>query len=224
MKSKEIAKVEVVHDGWGRFLVVSIYLEDGQLVRREVEDHGNAVGVLAYDAIRRVAILVKQFRAPMFYTRQLESTTEVIAGGVLGNDPEVCIRREAIEEAGLRLRTLEHVVTGMSMPGVSTMCIDLYLAPYQKSDRVGEGGGLIEEREDITVVEMPLRELADLVDNGGIIDLTTAFLVQTLRLRRPALFERDNVSKNQQRRPPLKNIPSIAGASSVLRDQNLSRI
>jgi nudix-type nucleoside diphosphatase (YffH/AdpP family) len=187
--SKQIAEIEVVHDGWGRFLVASIRLDDGQLVRREIEDHGNAVGVLAYDPVKRVAALVQQFRAPMFYTRRLENTTEVIAGGVIGKEPENCIRREAIEEAGLRLQRLEHVLTGMSMPGVSTMLIDLYLAPYGEEDRVSKGGGLVEEREDITVIEMPLRDLARMVDDGGLVDLTTAFLVQTLRLREPMLFE-----------------------------------
>jgi nudix-type nucleoside diphosphatase (YffH/AdpP family) len=185
---KEISDVQVIHDGWGRFLIAEIRLEDGQLVKREIEDHGNAVAVLAYDPVRRVATLVRQFRAPFFYARKLKETTEVIAGGVAGDDPEACARREAIEEAGLQLRTLEHVLTGINMPGVSTACIDLYLAEYQEGDRVGEGGGLVEEREDIEVLEVPLKQLTDMVDHGEIVDLTTAFLVQTLRLKRPELF------------------------------------
>jgi nudix-type nucleoside diphosphatase (YffH/AdpP family) len=186
--SKEISDVQVIHDGWGRFVIAEIRLDDGQLVKREIEDHGNAVGVLAYDPIRRVATLVRQFRAPLFYARKMENTTEVIAGGVAGDDPEACARREAIEEAGLQLRTLEHVLTAINMPGVSTACIDLYLAEYRESDRVGEGGGLIEEREDIEVLEVPLNQLTDMVDHGDILDLTTAFLVQTLRLKQPELF------------------------------------
>jgi len=81
------------------------------------------------------------------------------------------------------------------MPGVSTACIDLYLAEYQESDRVGKGGGLIEEREDIEVVELSLEQLADMVDHGAIVDLTTAFLVQTLRLKRPGLFCQDDTGQ-----------------------------
>ena len=185
---KEISDVQIIHDGWGRFLIAEIRLDDGQLIKREIEDHGNAVGVLAYDPVRRVAALVRQFRPPLFYARKLQNTTEVIAGGAAGDDPEACARREAFEETGLQLRTLEHVLTGINMPGVSTACIDLYLAEYQESDRVGEGGGLVEEREDIEVVELSLEQLADMVDHGAIVDLTTAFLVQTLRLKRPELF------------------------------------
>jgi nudix-type nucleoside diphosphatase (YffH/AdpP family) len=184
----EIAEVQIVHDGWGKFLVATVRLEGGELIRREIEDHGNAVGVLPYDPVRRTAILVRQFRAPMFYAIGLEQTLEVIAGGLKGDDPRVSIQREALEEAGLRLETLLHVLTAMSMPGVSTMRIALYLATYRQEDRVAEGGGLAEEREDITVVEMPLSELARSVDEGNLVDLSTGFLVQTLRLRRPELF------------------------------------
>ena len=75
------------------------------------------------------------------------------------------------------------------MPGVSTMCIDLYLAAYQKRDVISAGGGLIEEGEEVTVVEMELAELARMVDEGLSFDLATAFLVQTLRLRHSKLFE-----------------------------------
>jgi nudix-type nucleoside diphosphatase (YffH/AdpP family) len=184
----EITDVETVHDGWGKFLIATIRLADGQFVRREIEDHGNAVAVLPYDPDRRTALLVRQFRAPLFYAIGLETTLEVIAGGVESGDPVACVRREALEEAGLRLGAIEHVLTGLSMPGVSTMLLDFYLASYRQEDRESGGGGLAEEREDITVIEMPLRDLGRIVDEGKQVDLATAFLVQTLRLRRPELF------------------------------------
>ena len=184
-----ITDTKIIHDGWGKFLIATIRLADGQTVTREIEDHGHAVGVLAYDPTRRTAILVKQFRAPMRYGSGIDHTLEIIAGGRQGNDPVACIRREALEEAGLRLGDLEHVITGMSMPGVSTMCIDLYLATYQKGDFVSAGGGVPDEREDIEIVEMKLSELAQMLEQGAPVCLATAMLVQTLRLRRPELFE-----------------------------------
>jgi nudix-type nucleoside diphosphatase (YffH/AdpP family) len=185
----ELIKVETLHDGWGKFVIAHIRMADGQELTREIEDHGNAVGVLAYNPKQRTAILVRQFRAPMFYANKLEHTLEVIAGGCKGNNPRECVQREAIEEAGLRLRNLEHVLTGMNMPGVSTMCIDLYLAAYQEGDVISVGGGLAEEGEDVTAVEIGLTELAHMVDAGASFDLATAFLVQTLRLRHSELFE-----------------------------------
>src|SRR5215471_20241618 len=98
----EIINTKTIHDGWGKFLVATIRLADGQTVTREIEDHGHAVGVLAYDPEGRTAVLVKQFRAPMLYKCGIDHTVEVIAGGLQGADPVACVRREALEEAGLR--------------------------------------------------------------------------------------------------------------------------
>jgi nudix-type nucleoside diphosphatase (YffH/AdpP family) len=184
----ELIDEKLIHDGWGKFLIASFRLGDGALIRREIEDHGDAVGVLPYDPVNRTAILVRQFRAPVFYSAGLAQTLEVIAGGLQSEDARACVQREAIEEAGLRLHDLEHVVSAFAMPGVSTMRIELYLATYSQQDRIGKGGGVAEEREDITVVEIGLSELARVIDEGKCVDLTTAFLTQTLRCRRPDLF------------------------------------
>ncbi len=74
------------------------------------------------------------------------------------------------------------------MPGVSTERLHLFLAPYRAADRTGEGGGLAEEHENIVVVETALGDLAGMADRGEIEDLKTLALVQSLRLRHPALF------------------------------------
>jgi nudix-type nucleoside diphosphatase (YffH/AdpP family) len=163
---------------------------DGTTLRREIEDHGRAIGVLPYDLARRTAILVRQFRAPIFYAEQREHTLEAIAGVVESDDPAACARREAHEEAGLRLDALEHIVTSWAMPGVSTERMDLYLAEYAAADRVGEGGGVPDEHENTMVVELPLADLAAMADAGELHDMKALALVQTLRLRRPELFVR----------------------------------
>lgn len=186
--SFEITDTRVVHEGWGRFLIASIRLPDGQVIRREIEDHGAAVAVLAYDAERRVALLVSQFRAAVFLASGQEAVLEIIAGGMEDETQEECVRREAMEEGGVRLGVLEPLMEAWPMPGISTERISLYLAPYTLRDRVGQGGGLDEEHEGITVVEMPLAELAALADSGALTDLKSYACVQALRLRRPDLF------------------------------------
>ncbi len=93
-----------------------------------------------------------------------------------------------MEETGVRLATLEPLGISWSMPGISTERMHLYLAPYSAADRIGDGGGLDEEHEQIRVDELPLRELAAAVDDGTIGDLKTAYLISRLRLRRPELF------------------------------------
>ena len=184
----ELVTTRIVHEGWATFSVVSIRLSNGDVIRREVEDHGSAVAVLPYDPVRRVAMLVEQLRCPMFVTSGLLVSREAPAGILEGIDPSDCARREALEECGLALSDLEHCGRVWSMPGISTEQIDLFLSPYGMADRIAAGGGLAEEQEHITVVEVPLVDLAVAADAGDISDMKTFALVQTLRLRHPDLF------------------------------------
>ena len=184
----EIEKLDTLYKGWNSFALATIRLGNGQRITRMIEDHGPAACVLAYDPARRVAMLVRQFRAPVFLTTGAPDLLEAVAGLIEDDDGAACARREAMEEAGLKLQTLEPVATVWSIPGSSTEHIDLFLAPYGEVDRVGEGGGLAHEHENIVVLELPLAELARMADAGEIADLKTLALVQTLRLRRPELF------------------------------------
>lgn len=184
----EITETKVVHEGWGRFFVATIRLPDGQLIRREIEDHGAAVAVLAYDAARRAALLVSQFRPAVYLASGEEAVLEIIAGGLEDEAQEDGVRREAMEEGGIRLGALERLVDAWPMPGISTERIAIYLAPYTEADRVAQGGGLDDEHEGITVVELPLAELAAMADSGALHDLKSYAAVQALRLKRPDLF------------------------------------
>jgi nudix-type nucleoside diphosphatase (YffH/AdpP family) len=184
----EITGVETSHQGWARFLIASIRLPSGQVMHREIEDHGSAIAVLAYDPERKTAILVQQFRAPEFYALGQEHTLEAIAGIVEDADAQTAARREALEEAGLELRALEHVATTLTMPGISTEQMTLYLAPYRFADRVNKGGGIAADHENISVIEMPLARLDAMMTSGELTDMKTLVLAQALKLRRPELF------------------------------------
>ncbi len=184
----EIEKLDTLYKGWNSFALATIRLGSGQRITRMIEDHGAAACVLAYDPARRMAMLVRQFRAPVLLKTGVPDLLEAVAGLIEDHDGADCARREAMEEAGLRLQTLEPVATVWSIPSSSTEHIDLFLAPYGEADRVGEGGGLAHEHENIVVVELPLAELARMADAGEIADLKTLALVQTLRIRRPELF------------------------------------
>jgi nudix-type nucleoside diphosphatase (YffH/AdpP family) len=113
---------------------------------------------------------------------------EAVAGLLDEDEPEACAKREAMEEAGLRLRDLERVVTAWSTPGITTERLHLFLAPYTSADRVEEGGGLAEEHEDIEVLEIGLDELMGMIEQGAIADMKTLVLIQALQLRHPELF------------------------------------
>ena len=109
---------------------------------------------------------------------------------MIGNeDAETAARREALEELGVRLQSLELIGRFWSSPGVSTERHSLFLAPYSASDRVGPGGGVADEHEGITVAERSLAELAADADQQRIADGKLLTLILALRLRRPELFD-----------------------------------
>ena len=113
---------------------------------------------------------------------------EACAGMIENEDADTTARREAYEELGVDLPSLEFVARVWSSPGVSTERQSLFLAPYRSADRMSDGGGVAGEREGITVVERLLAELAADVDQGRITDGKLLTLVLALRLRRPDLF------------------------------------
>lgn len=188
MRTPEILEKTIVYDGWAKYSVLRVRLRDGHIAKRELEEHAAAITVLPYDPERRTAMLVSQFRVPVFAAAGEHTLVESIAGTIDGEQPEDAACREALEETGLKLGALEPVALLWTMPGLSTERMHLYLAPYRRADRVGDGGGAKGEHEDITVMELPLRELAAMADSGTLTDMKTFALVQTLRLRKPELF------------------------------------
>lgn len=184
----EVLDVKPIYRGWSDFSLVSFRLDSGAVVERCIEDHGNAACVLPYDPERGVALLVRQFRAPVTLKGETEFP-EPPAGLIdAGEDAEACARREAEEETGLRLKALEPVGRFWSSPGSTTERSHLFLAEYSPADRIGDGGGT-DEHEDVEVLELPLAELAARADKGELHDLKLAVLMLSLMRRRPELFE-----------------------------------
>jgi nudix-type nucleoside diphosphatase (YffH/AdpP family) len=184
----KVLSVRPVYEGWAKVSIAAVQSDRGGTFERLMEDHGRGVCVLPYDPGRRLAVLVRQFRAPVFTTAGRTELLEAVAGLTDGEPPENAILREAFEETGLRLGKLDHVATVWTMPGISTERMDLYLARYEAPDRTGRGGGNAGEHEEIIVEELPLSDLAAMADEGRIEDMKTFCLVQTLRLRQPELF------------------------------------
>ena len=183
----QVVSVEEIYRGWSRFSLVRFRLEDGEEVERCVEDHGAAAVVLPYDPGRRVALLVRQFRpgpAMAGGSSGLEAPAGIIDPG---EDGEACARREAFEEAGLRLGALEPLGRYWSSPGSTTEACELFLAPFAPADRQGPGGG-VDEGEKLELMEIPLVDLGRRLDAGALGDVKLLALVQALKLRRPELF------------------------------------
>lgn len=179
---------DVAFKGWNKLLLVSVITARGTAIRRSVEDHGDAAAVLPFDPERRVALMVRQLRVPLLYAHGVLDSLEAPAGILDEADPIDCARREAMEEAGVAIGAIDPLGAVYPMPGVSTEKMHLFLAEYRLADRIAAGGGVDGENEEIEVLEIPLAELARMADMGELPDLKTLIMVQTLRLRRPALF------------------------------------
>jgi len=184
----EILEREIVHKGYLTVERLRMRLSDGARVWREVERHGNAAVVLPYDAENRRALIVSLFRAPVFDASGAQLLEEACAGMIEDEDAQGAARREANEELGVTLHSLELVARVWSSPGVSTERQSLFLASYRSADRTGRGGGVAGEHEGITVLERPLAILAANADQGLIADGKLMTLVLALRLRQPDLF------------------------------------
>lgn len=180
--------LKVLHRGWNTFGIATLTLPDGSTAPRALEDHGEAACVLPYDPERRVALLVRQARVGPAFWGEPPDLDEAPAGGLDGGEPEATAIREAMEEAGVRLRQLDCVAHAYSMPSVSSERLWLYLAPYEEAHKVGPGGGLHGEGEQVLPFEVPLATLAEAARSGRLPDLKTLVLVQALMLRRPDLF------------------------------------
>jgi nudix-type nucleoside diphosphatase (YffH/AdpP family) len=185
----QLLDAKTLYQGWGRFLMLTVRLSTGVVVQRQLDDHGHAAAVLPYDAERRVALLARMPRAAALFVGEDPVLMEACAGIIdPGETAEACARREALEELGVRLGSLEPLARAFSGPGSCSETMSLYLAPYAAEDRIAAGGGLAEENEQIQVLELPLMELARQSDKGELRDLKTLTLILALRLRRPNLF------------------------------------
>ncbi len=150
---------------------------------REVFDRRHAAAVLPIDPARGTVLLVSQFRLPAFQAGYEQPLVEVIAGALDGDAPEVCARREAMEEAGCVAERsppslpLLHVA-GRGDRAHASLRRALF---HREPDRQGwRPRG--RRREDIEVLELPLARALAMVETGEIADAKTILLLQWAKM------------------------------------------
>jgi len=154
-----------------------------QPLYRESYDLGDAIAVLPVDRARDRVLLIRQFRWPVYEWGCRQLLVEAIAGKLDGDTPEVCARREAMEEAGVTLGGLHLVTHCFPSPGAVKERMSVFLADYDSTQPRAVGGGLGDEGEDIEVFEVTLDEGLAMIANGAIIDAKTILLLQAAKLR-----------------------------------------
>lgn len=153
-----------------------------QDIAREVYDTGDGAAILLYDPSRAKVVLVRQFRLPVFLRSGRESLIEVCAGKLEGADALSAIVREAEEETGFLARHPRRLFEAYMSPGSYCEKLTFFVAQYSAKDRIGEGGGLEHEGEDIEILEPTLDEALAMIESGEIIDAKTILLLHYAKL------------------------------------------
>ena len=182
-----ITKTEIMAKGWSSLsrLTVEAEMRNGHktTLLREVADHGDGASILAVDYDRGTCLLVRQWRAGVAFTGQDGFLIEACAGLLDADNPQECVRREALEELGTHVHNIRHLCDCFSSPGAVSEKISLFIGEYAEIDRVSAGGGLLEEGEDIEVLELLINQAYDMIASSEITDAKTIILLQHVKLQ-----------------------------------------
>jgi nudix-type nucleoside diphosphatase (YffH/AdpP family) len=177
-----VRDVKLLSDNWYVLQTTRFDFQrrDGQWQsqQRETYDRGNGAAILLYNLGQRSVVLTRQFRYPAFVNGHDDMLIEVPAGLLDAATPEECIRAEAEQEAGYRVRAPRKVFEAFMSPGSVTERLHLFVAEYDSADRIGVGGGLHAEGEDIEVFELSFDEALAMIARGEVIDAKTIMLLQ----------------------------------------------
>jgi nudix-type nucleoside diphosphatase (YffH/AdpP family) len=185
-----ILKTEVLSDDWYVLKKTTFdFLRRDQVWQRqsrETYDRGNGATILLRDRARDTVLLVRQFRLPAFVNGHDGMLLETPAGLLDDATPDERIREEVEEETGYRVAHVEKVFEAFMSPGSVTERLFFFVADYDSHAKIGGGGGVEAEGEDIEVVELTLDEALARVARGEIVDGKTIMLLQYAALERRA--------------------------------------
>lgn len=182
-------KTEILSDNWYVLnrITFDLQKEDGtwETQTREAYDRGNGAAILLYNLEKGTVILTSQFRMPTYVNgNSTGMLIEACAGLLDEDDPETCIRREAEEETGYRISEVRKIFEAYMSPGSVTEILHFFTGAYDDAMKIGEGGGLEEEKENIEVLEMPFGQALEMLSDGRIKDAKTIMLLQYAQLAR----------------------------------------
>jgi len=179
-----VIKDQILSDNYFvlRNITYDLTQKNGTVVRhkREVYDRGNGATVLLYNSQKKSVVLVRQFRVATWVNGNADGMLiEACAGLLDDDDPETCIRKEAIEETGYQVSHVRKVFQLYMSPGGVTEIIHFFIAQYDDRLRDNAGGGV--DDEDIDVLELPFSQALEKVRSGEICDGKTVILLQYLQ-------------------------------------------
>ncbi len=125
----------------------------------------DSVAVLLYHEEKEALLLVKQFRAPVFFNNNDISYTYELCAGIVDKDVslEQIVKEEIDEECGYNvdIKDIKKITSFYTNVGISGGHQDLFFAKINESMKIHEGGGINDE--EIELLFLPLDEMDDFV-------------------------------------------------------------
>ncbi|QOV62822.1 GDP-mannose pyrophosphatase NudK [Kosakonia pseudosacchari] len=181
----EVIKDKILSENYFvlRNITYDLTRQDGEVVRhkREVYDRGDGATILLYNREKQSVVLIRQFRIATWVNGNVDGRLIETCAGLLDDDePEVCIRKEAIEETGYQVGEVRKVFELYMSPGGITEIVHFFIAEYNDAQRANNGGGV--DDEDIEVLELPFRQVLAMVASGELRDGKAVILLQYLQM------------------------------------------
>ena len=153
-----------------------------QTQSREAYDRGNGAVILLYNDEAKTVILTRQFRMPTYLNGNPDGILIEACAGLLDTDsPEDCIKKETQEETGYKIDKVEKIFEVYMSPGSVTEILYFFVAKYTKNQQVNGGGG-VENEEEIEVLELDFKNALAMIKTGEIKDAKTIILLQYVKL------------------------------------------
>ena len=156
-------------------------------ISREIFERGHAAAVLLYDPERDAVVLIEQFRTGAYAAGLEPWLIETVAGIIEpGEEAAEVVRREAMEEAGCEVGTLESIGRCILSPGGSSETIALFCGRVA-SGNAGGLHGVDHEDEDIRPLVLSTDEALARLADGRILNAATVIALQWLALNKDRL-------------------------------------
>ncbi|KAA3667782.1 MULTISPECIES: ADP-ribose diphosphatase [Pectobacterium] len=156
-------------------------------VSREIFERGHAVVLLPYDPVRDEVVLIEQIRIAAYDTSASPWLFELVAGMIEpGESHEEVARREAEEEAGLRVGRCRPIINYLASPGGTSERLAVIVG--EVDTRTAKGiHGLAEENEDIRVHVVSRKQSYQWVEEGIVDNAASVIALQWLALHHEEL-------------------------------------
>ncbi|KJY82207.1 ADP-ribose pyrophosphatase [Vibrio galatheae] len=150
-------------------------------IEREMFERGHAAAMLPYDPESDQVVIIEQIRVGAL-EHHSPWQLEIIAGMIgEGESAQEVVRREAVEEAGIRIGELEKVTSYYPSSGGCSELLDVYVGQVDASTAFGIHG-LDYEGEDIQVHVLSRQQAYQWVTEGKFENGASIIALQWLEL------------------------------------------